>query len=86
MPKFRPNPDIIIEARQLTLDRFYDVKHWCGGDVLYDQATMQILGLMIHTLEGDYNASMGDWIIQGVRGEFYACKPDIFEIKYREVT
>lgn len=42
-------------------------------------------GLVIHTLEGDMLASPGDWIIKGVKGEFYPCKPDIFELTYDEV-
>ena len=41
--------------------------------------------LIIHTLEGDMTASPGDWIITGVRGETYACKPDIFEETYEPV-
>ena len=36
----------------------------------------------IHTLEGDMKVSVGDWIIKGVNGEFYPCKPDIFEKTY----
>ena len=35
--------------------------------------------LVISTLEGDMNAVIGDWIIKGVNGEFYPCKPDIFD-------
>ena len=42
--------------------------------------------LIIHTLEGDHHASVGDYIISGVKGEFYPCKPDIFEQTYKEVT
>jgi len=42
--------------------------------------------LRIRTLEGTMYANEGDWIIQGVQGEFYACKPDIFEATYEEVT
>lgn len=38
--------------------------------------------LVIHTLEGPMRASVGDWVIRGVAGEFYACKPDIFEATY----
>jgi hypothetical protein len=38
----------------------------------------------IKTLEGDHIASTGDWIIKGVKGEFYPCKPDIFEMTYEE--
>lgn len=42
--------------------------------------------LIISTLEGLHWADYGDWIIQGVQGEFYPCKPDIFEATYTEVT
>lgn len=41
--------------------------------------------LVIHTLEGDMKADAGDWIITGVRGEQYPCKPDIFEETYESV-
>lgn len=42
-------------------------------------------GLMIKTLEGQHIASIGDYIIKGVKGEFYPCKPDIFNKTYEEV-
>ena len=42
-------------------------------------------GLIIKTLEGEHLASIGDYIIKGVEGEFYPCKPDIFEKTYEEV-
>ncbi len=38
--------------------------------------------MIIHTLEGDLKADVGDWIITGLRGEEYPCKPDIFEKTY----
>ena len=41
--------------------------------------------LYIITLEGDHKANTGDYIIKGVKGEFYPCKPDIFEMSYEEV-
>ncbi len=41
--------------------------------------------LHIHTLEGTMTAQRGDWIIRGVRGEFYPCKPDIFADTYEPV-
>ena len=41
--------------------------------------------LIIHTLEGAKVANPGDWIIKGVKGEFYPCKPDIFEMTYEAV-
>jgi hypothetical protein len=41
--------------------------------------------LLIPTLEGEMTASKGDWIIRGIKGEFYPCKPDIFEMSYQKV-
>ena len=41
--------------------------------------------MIIHTLEGDLKADVGDWIITGLRGEEYPCKPDIFEKTYELV-
>lgn len=41
--------------------------------------------LIIPTLEGDLTVSVGDFIIKGIKGEFYPCKPDIFEATYEEV-
>jgi hypothetical protein len=40
---------------------------------------------IIHTLEGDHLANIGDWIITGVQGELYPCKPDIFQQTYEPV-
>ena len=42
--------------------------------------------MMIATLEGPHHANLGDWIIRGVKGEFYPCKPDVFEITYEPVA
>lgn len=42
--------------------------------------------LFIKTLEGNHKASIGDYIIKGVKEEFYPCKPDIFELTYEEVN
>ena len=41
--------------------------------------------LIIHTLEGDMRADFGDFIIRGIKGELYPCKPDIFEATYEKV-
>ena len=41
--------------------------------------------IQINTLEGPITASVGDWIIRGVKGEFYPCKPDVFEQSYEYV-
>lgn len=44
-----------------------------------------IFSLTIPTLEGDHKAMQGDFIIRGLKGEYYPCKPDIFEMKYKPV-
>ena len=44
------------------------------------------LSLFIVTLEGQMRADPGDWVIRGVKGEFYPCKPDIFEATYEAVS
>lgn len=50
-----------------------------------DEGCLRDVKLEITTLEGVMNASVGDWIIQGVNGEIYPCKPDIFEKTYEKV-
>ena len=45
----------------------------------------EVRNLRIKTLEGSLLASKGDWIIKGIKNEFYPCKPDIFEATYEEV-
>jgi hypothetical protein len=87
MAKFRKKP-VVIEAVQFT-DKMtmMEAPAW-----LFD-AAMKAMGevgrvwrdgdtLIIGTLEGDMRADLGDWIIQGVKGELYPCKPDIFNATY----
>ena len=80
--KYRKKP-VVIEAVQIT-DQTFDApnpnpEHIIG--VLYDPAKRQA---HIETLEGTMTASVGDWIIRGVKGELYPCKPDIFEATYEK--
>lgn len=76
MSFFRKKP-VIIEARQYTRNALEaeQVAEWCGGNQTDN-------GCEIETLEGTHLANYGDWIIKGVKGEFYPCKPDIFEETY----
>ena len=78
MPKFRKKP-IVIEAVQW----FPGAEHpeiKLGHDEYWDGD-----GAHIMTLEGPLHVSPGDWIIKGVKGEFYPCKPDIFASTYEPV-
>jgi len=55
------------------------------GTALPEGQVSERMGLQIPTLEGVMLGTEGDWIIKGVKGEIYACKPDIFEITYEPV-
>ena len=78
--KFRSKPKI-IDAEQFTnenKDRCLNfVRCNCQADFIEDQPVLKI-----QTLEGVMIASLDDWIIKGVKGEFYPCKPDIFKETY----
>jgi hypothetical protein len=58
------------------------VSTWCGGRVCGVGDLSAKKWIEIDTLEGTMRANYGDWIIKGVNGEFYPCKPDIFEKTY----
>lgn len=88
MAKFRKKP-VEIEARQYLNDESsYLLLHWINegqhekGNRFADWANGV---LTVPTLEGEHVASVGDWIIKGVAGEFYPCKPDIFAATYDAV-
>ena len=90
MPQFRKKP-VAIEAVQwngqapgsiarvleVAQDKF-DLPSWYRED-------MPPPSLNVHTLEGWLVASHGDWIIRGVKGEVYPCKPEIFDLTYEAV-
>jgi hypothetical protein len=85
MGQYRKKP-VVIEAIQLEDLEVYtlmSIQHLVGlGKDIFE---VKGDGLIIKTLEGDMRASIGDWIIKGVQGELYPCKPDIFEKTYELV-
>lgn len=83
--KFRKKP-VIIEAIQLTKDNVVDVLSFCNNGDNIVASNEDDAGISISTLEGTMIASLGDYIIKGVKGEFYPCKSDIFEQTYEEVN
>ena len=92
--KFRKKP-VVIEAVQLTEDivehYLFDKLKLPDGLILSlarynpQNRTIEYAGFHIETLEGKMEAKVGDWIITGVNGEHYPCKPDIFEATYELV-
>jgi len=96
MPKFRKKP-VVIEAFQMTKERRWDNSEWpnwlnkAWQEDDNEPGALQIIPdtegqeLEIVTLEGCHQVTWDDWIIQGVKGELYPCKPDIFEATYEPV-
>lgn len=79
--KYRKKP-VVIEARRFDPRFDYNaacaVVRWCGGEAVDE-------GIEIVTLEGSMIASPGDWVIRGVKGEFYPVKDEIFRETYEAV-
>lgn len=84
--KYRKKP-IIIEAYLLHAVDCHDCPEWLKD--LYNNSNLCEIHdthITIKTLEGWMIANKGDYIIKGIKGEFYPCKPDIFEATYEKVT
>lgn len=84
--KFRKKP-VIIDAIQWTPENEADALQFVGEkmSICYDFTTKGFRDTKIMTLEGLMRCEYGDYIIKGVKGEFYPCKPDIFEMTYEKV-
>lgn len=87
MKQYKKKP-VVIEAIQFVDDaeRILEIQEFMGGGLLrvnYEDPKNPFI--RIETLEGEMKAMEGDYIIKGVNGEFYPCKPDIFEKTYDEV-
>lgn len=89
--KARKKP-VIVECIQWTGDNLQEIRDFVG-DYLFELKTQTInlkkqevkertTGIKIKTLEGNHLCNIGDYIIKGVQGEFYPCKPDIFKETY----
>ena len=88
--KFRKKP-VIIEAIQYTGRNGHILRSWSDGQVIESPVAEPTEDypngsyVQIKTLEGVMCGIIGDWIIKGVNGEFYPCKPDIFEKTYEKM-
>ena len=87
--KFRKKP-VVIEATQWngTKESYDEIiefitgkQFWLKDGSLYNADNLN-QPIIIHTMEGDMTASVGDWIIRGIQGEFYPCNSMIFEATY----
>lgn len=92
--KYRKKP-VEIEAIQFDGKNELEIKEFVGDSLIVNlikppQNTEKGIipkwvELTIKTLEGDMKVNIGDYVIKGVKGEFYPCKPDIFEMTYEKV-
>jgi len=91
--KYRKKP-VVIEAVQVPVyspnnateyvDTCIAIAEWCGGTSHMMETGDTPNHILIKTLEGEMMARVGDFIIKGVKGEFYPCKPDIFQATYEQ--
>lgn len=83
--KYRKKP-VVIEAVRWRGDNKDEIKKLMTNKDARHYFYSPQNKLCIHTLEGLMKAEVGDWIIKGVKGEIYPCKPDIFEQTYEAVV
>lgn len=92
--KFRKKP-VVIEAIQLSsspgkhgdqIKEWAEVESWGGGKLSAIgnnvNGQFEAIAMAVRTLEGTLSAMPGDWIIRGIKGEVYPCRPDIFDETY----
>ncbi len=93
MPKYRKKP-VVVEAVRWTGSNLEEIRNFVGSDLIEECVELfdikrtlkeMLVDIAIDTLEGTMRVDYGDYIIKGVQGEFYPCKPDIFEQTYEEV-
>lgn len=84
--RYKNKPKVIeaVQFKGLEINKF-EVVEFCKGHQFVVGFDHDADRLCIETLEGDMWASKGDYIIKGIKGEFYPCKPDIFEASYEEI-
>jgi hypothetical protein len=88
---YRKKP-VEIEAMQISEQTEFEIVKWSEGKVytspVLEPTENNPKGVywQIQTLEGTMTASPGDYIIKGIKGEFYPCKPDIFELTYDKIN
>ena len=93
MPKYRKKP-VVVEAVRWTGSNLEEIRNFVGSDLIEECVELfdikrtlkeMLVDIAIDTLEGTMRVDYGDYIIKGVQGELYPCKPDIFLATYEEV-
>lgn len=81
--KVRKKP-VEVEAVQWTGENLEEIVYFCGKYLFFINGSLHDL-VYIKTREGSHRVSLNDYIIKGIKGEFYPCKPDIFEATYERI-
>ncbi len=83
MPRFRKKP-VEVEAHRIGIDPWPEAAWEAVGKnkITLHEPEKPHGCILVSTLEGIMVGAHGDWLIRGVKGEFYPCKPDIFEATY----
>ena len=84
MQKFVKKP-VVIEAIQYDGANITEIETFVGAKLPSVWLSVEDTQLVISTLEGDMKVSKGDYVIKGIKGEFYPCKPDIFKSTYNVI-
>ena len=84
MAKYRKKP-VVVEAIQWNGENTEEVYQFAKPFVSYQTINATIPQMAIDTLEGKMVVSQFDYVIKGIQGEFYPCKPDIFEATYEKI-
>lgn len=85
--RFRKKP-VIVEAHRISIDPWPDAA-WEAvkrDDITLHQCALKTGFILVKTPEGEMRGEHGDWLLRGVEGEFYPCKPEIFDKTYEAVT
>lgn len=77
---------VIVEAREFTFENQNEIMDWCKGTYWSMAPFRAITGMTMQTLNGPVNVEYGEYVIKGIRGEFYPCKADIFAETYEAVN
>lgn len=79
MVKYYKTKPCVVKAVQWTGDNTEEIQEFAKNSIDFSSGRP-----VIHTLEGDMTASIGDFIIEGLKEEFYPCNPEAFDRKYEE--
>ena len=81
MARYKKRP-VVVDAIRFKPEKYVEVNQFLLEHEVVNKAFWKIDHLIIETLEGNMRCKDGDWLIIGVAGELYSCRPDIFEKTY----